>query len=144
MNNCVISFKARATGPDLHLIAYVNRKLIYSSDLNENELVTISHEFDDSEPKKNTLFIIMKGKTIDHTQLDAAGNITSDRVIEISDVAIDDIELGIVFQNLSRYTHDFNGTADKTTEQFFGIMGCNGNVELEFDSPVYQWLLENM
>ena len=65
-------------------------------------------------------------------------------MIEISDVAIDGIELGIVFQNLSRYTHDFNGTADKITEQFFGIMGCNGNIELEFDSPVYQWLLENM
>ena len=59
MNNCVISFKARATGPDLHLIAYVNRELIHSSELMENELVTISHEFDDSEPKKNTLFIIM-------------------------------------------------------------------------------------
>ena len=144
MSNCVLSLKARATGPDLHLCVYINQEQVFSSDLVENTPVTISHEFDDSVPKTNTLLIVMAGKTFDHTVLDEKGNILSDSVIEITDVSIDDIELDLVFQELSKYSHNFNDTGSPTVQKFYGTMGCNGSVELEFKSPVYQWLLENM
>jgi len=143
MNNCSISFKARATGPDLHLCAYVNNTMIFSDILKENKSIIIASALDDSVAKTNTLRIVMTGKTFDHTKLDADGNIISDCVIEISDLSLDSIELGTIFHELSTYTHNYNGTAELIKQQFYGLMGCNGSVEFEFTSPVYAWLLEN-
>lgn len=144
MNNCTVSFKARATGPDLRLISYLNTSLILDSELTENQSITVTHEFDDSENEKNILLIVMSGKNDGHTELDAVGNITADRVIEISNVSLDNIDIDILYRELSEYTHNFNGTAEKTTEKFYGTMGCNGAVTFEFTGPVYRWLLENM
>ena len=144
MNNCNVSFKARATGPSLHLLVKLNSNIVFDAELIEQQEYNIIHEFEDIDGVKNLLSIEMTGKTVDHTKVSADGNIIADRVIEISDMAIDNIELGIMFQEFSTYEHDYNGTADAILDQFFGIIGCNGTIRLEFESPVYQWLLENM
>ena len=144
MNDCNVSFKARATGPDLHLLVKFNNNIVFDNVLIEHQEYNIDHNFDDVDGEKNLLSIEMTGKTSNHTQVDVDGNILSDRVIEISNLSIDNIELGILFQEFSTYEHDFNGTADAIVDQFFGIMGCNGIIRLEFESPVYHWLLENM
>jgi hypothetical protein len=68
----------------------------------------------------------------------------SDKSITIENLAFDDIELGQLVTDLATYTHDFNGSQDTIQDQFFGSMGCNGIVRIEFSSPVYLWMLENM
>lgn len=86
----------------------------------------------------------MTGKTADHTQCDVQGHIISDCAITISDISLGDIQLGHLMVEKSQYYHDFNGSAEPVVDKFYGIMGCNGCVELKFSTPVFMWLLENM
>ena len=56
----------------------------------------------------------------------------------------DEIDIGLIVTNKSEYVHDFNGTSEVVTDKFYSNMGCNGTVTLEFTTPFYLWLLENM
>jgi hypothetical protein len=103
----------------------------------------VSHDFVDDEGAHDLRFI-MKNKTDLHTQIDAQGNIVNDACITISDVMFDDIKLGHLFVENTQYQHDFNGSQEMIVEPFYGVMGCNGTVNLEFTSPFYLWLLEHM
>jgi hypothetical protein len=102
------------------------------------------HEFADLDRQQHCFEIELKGKTPDHTTVNDRGEIIEDVVAKIQDIAIDDIQLGHLFSKLSTYHHDHNGTTDPVQDQFFDMMGCNGRVKLEFHSPVYLWLLENL
>jgi hypothetical protein len=106
--------------------------------------VEIRHDFAEVDGTAYILEIVMSGKQASHTVIDQDGEILQDRVIEISKVALDDLELSQVFFEQARYHHDFNGTQAETIDEFYGAMGCNGTVELKFSAPVYMWLLENM
>lgn len=108
-----------------------------------NAVAGLSFEVADSDADHELRFV-MKNKTIDHTQLDADGNIVQDARIIISDIKFDQIELGQIFTRQAVYTHDFNGTQEETKEKFYGEMGCNGTVSIKFATPIYIWLLENM
>lgn len=90
------------------------------------------------------LEFVMKHKTDTHTKIDADGNIIEDARLIISDLAFDEIELNQIFVSQAVYTHDFNGTQAQTQTKFYGEMGCNGTVSLEFTTPIYLWLLEHM
>jgi hypothetical protein len=107
------------------------------------EPVAVSVEIDDTEDKHEFKFV-MKNKTQEHTVVDDAGNIVSDAMLSIANFAMDDIQLGHVFTELAVYHHDFNGSQDPVEDKFYGNMGCNGHVSLEFTTPTYLWLLENM
>ena len=87
---------------------------------------------------------VMTGKTQEHTKIDDNGNITSDTLLKISNVQVDDIILDQFLYNLVEYVHDFNSTQTAITGKFYGNMGCNGTVTFEFTTPFYLWLLENM
>jgi len=88
--------------------------------------------------------LIMTGKKAEHTKVDDQGNITSDALLKITNVVIDEIILDQFLINKSIYTHDFNGSQDPTAAKFYYAMGCNGTVTWEFTTPFYLWLLENM
>jgi hypothetical protein len=104
----------------------------------------IRHEFDDNTESEHVVTFEMSGKVPEHTAQDADGNIISDNVVTISDVAFDDITLGHLFTEISNYHHDHNGTTESVIQPFYGVMGCNGRVEMRFRTPIYLWLLENM
>jgi hypothetical protein len=105
--------------------------------------VNVSHDIveDNSE---HELQIILKHKQPQHTTIDADGNITKDAVINIDSFEFEEINVNQVVQDLAVYTHDFNGSAAETQDQFFGSMGCNGTLSLKFSTPIYVWLLEHM
>jgi len=103
----------------------------------------ISTEISDDQAQ-HVLRLIMKNKTPACTKINDAGVIVQDAQLIIEDIAFDEIKLGHVFTELATYTHDFNGTGAETNEKFHSEMGCNGTVRLEFFTPVYLWLLENM
>jgi hypothetical protein len=106
----------------------------------EHELIT----FLDDDTADHVLRFCMDGKTQDHTQLDVMGNIVKDARIWIRDVAVDNIMLGQVFLDRNEYHHDFNGSQAPVVQSFFGEMGCNGQVQMAFTTPMYLWLLENI
>lgn len=105
--------------------------------------IDFSYDIADNDGTHTMKFVI-KGKTADHTKLDQQGNIVSDARLIVEKVCFADIELGHMLTNVATYTHDYNGTAQSTTQKFYRELGCNGVVELSFSTPVYLWLLENM
>jgi hypothetical protein len=104
----------------------------------------ISVEFDDADDESHVLEFVLSGKTSDHTQITEQGEIESDVTVQIRDIAFDDIAIDQIFSELAEYHHDFNGTQAALVDRFFGTMGCNGTVRLEFTTPIYLWLLETM
>lgn len=102
----------------------------------------IQHQlYDDGEHK---LAFELFGKRPDHTKIDDAGNIVSDAMLSVSGIEIDGIDIDQITQFKAVYHHDFNGTQAPIEDKFYGLLGCNGTVQLEFTTPVYLWLLENM
>jgi hypothetical protein len=143
MSTATLSFHVAATGTDLRLVVRLDDTVIYDG-YPVNEPVLISHEFADNDDQNHVLVFEMRGKMPGHTQMSDTGDILNDRVIKISDVTFDDIELGHMFIEQSRYYHNNNDSTEPVVEQFYGTMGCNGRVEMRFTTPIYLWLLENM
>lgn len=119
---------------------------------NSNSVFKIDHVtetcqivFDISDDEAtHKLEFVMTGKTTEHTKVDENGTITSDAMLTINNVIIDDIDISLLFNDKSIYAHSFNGTQQAIEEKFYGNMGCNGTVAFEFTAPFYLWLLENM
>ena len=106
---------------------------------------TVTMQIADNDNEQHQLRLIMKNKLPEHTQVDTDGNIIADARLIITDLSFDEIQLGHMFGQQAEYRHDRNGTAQETVlEKFYGEMGCNGTVSLEFTTPVYLWLLENL
>ena len=101
-------------------------------------------ELEDTDSAEHELRLVLKNKTVDHTQIDEHGNILTDARIIVSDVAFDEIQLEHLFGEHTVYTHNFNGTSTTIQTKCYGEMGCNGTVSLKFTTPVYLWLLEYM
>jgi hypothetical protein len=107
------------------------------------EKITFSYDISDDDGE-HELRIVLLGKTSEHTKIDEAGNIVKDATLQISNVVIDDIDVNQLFLEKCVYTHNFNGTQSEIEDTFHGIAGCNGTISLEFSTPIYLWLLENM
>jgi hypothetical protein len=143
MEKSRISFNVSATGPDLSLCVRFDGEIIY--DVSPGDSVQeVVHEFDDDIEREHCVEFQMSGKLPEHTQVTESGEIIQDRVIEVRAIELDAIELKYLFNEVARYHHDFNGTADPVIDKFYGVMGCNGHVEFRFSSPMYLWLLEHM
>jgi hypothetical protein len=138
-----LSFKVRADSPDLRLCVKLNDSIIYDAAPGPQH-ETIAYKFDDTYDQDHVLRFEMSGKLPEHTTVSDSGEILNDAVIQISDLAFDDIELGHAFIEQAQYRHDTNGTTDTVVQPFYGNMGCNGCIEMRFSSPIYLWLLENM
>ena len=103
----------------------------------------VIYEFD--EAKQNHEFlIVLKNKTDEHTTVDEQGNIIKDALIQIHNICLDEIKIDQLVWEKSEYLHRGNGFYEIRSHKFYGNLGCNGTVLLEFSTPVYLWLLENM
>jgi hypothetical protein len=122
--------------------AWIDDELAFATD-HVTGAQTLSMDVADDEALHQLRFVL-KNKDSAHTTLDAAGNIVTDACVTVQDVCFDSIPLRQVFFDKATYSHDFNGTADPVQDRFYGIMGCNGTVELKFTTPIYLWLLEHM
>jgi hypothetical protein len=141
MNQAKFSCRVGATGPGLRLRLELDDQVFFDGDPYDHGQCSIL--FDDDE-REHLLVFTLAGKSPEHTKISTDGLIMEDLVVEISDISFDDIQLGHTFTSLAVYTHDWNGTGATTTQPFYSTMGCNGTVSLEFNTPVYLWLLEHM
>ena len=141
MNQVPIKFDVKNTmpGKSLGLRVWLDQQVVIEKQIGDP--CTVQVDIVDEEAK-HVMEIELFGKTNQHTTIDTDGNILTDSSLEITNFNVDDIELDTHI--LGEYTHDFNGNGQSTTEKFFGIMGCNGRVRVEFSTPVYLWLLEKM
>ena len=120
----------------------IDDNLIFDSE-HVQELIKFTYELNDDDGD-HVLKFILKNKASADTEIDADGNIVKDARLTISNLAFEGIELNQIFIDNAVYTHDFNGTGTETQTKFYGDLGCNGTVSLEFTTPVYLWLLEHM
>ena len=121
----------------------LNNKSVFKLE-HVTESCRVSVDIDDEDGATQKLQFVMSGKTEEHTKVDDDGTITSDAMLSIGNVVIDDIDINQLLTEIAKYTHDFNGTQPEITDEFYGNMGCNGTVAFEFTTPFYMWLLENM
>lgn len=127
---------------NLGLEIWLDDQLMYNIDHVLDE-IPVNFEVNEDEAEHEFKFV-MKNKNSSHTTIDESGNILADARIVITDVAFDEVVLGQIFIDNTTYIHDFNGTQPTTTTKFYGEMGCNGTVSLQFFTPIYLWLLEHM
>ena len=120
----------------------LNNNVVFTTE-HVAEPTTVTIDISDDEGEYELKFVL-KNKTQDHTQVDEQGNILSDAILSVSNIAFDNIKLGHMFFEQTVYHHDFNGSRDPIEDEFYGTMGCNGYVSLKFATPIYIWLLENM
>jgi hypothetical protein len=113
-----------------------------------NEHVTetaIPLTFDLTEDEgTHELKFVMTGKTAVDTKIDDKGDIIKDACLTVTNLAFEEIELNQMFADNAVYTHNFNGSQAEIQDKFYGTMGCNGTVSLEYATPIYLWLLEKM
>tara|TARA_R110000822_G_scaffold301222_3_gene425005 strand:+ start:1706 stop:2140 length:435 start_codon:yes stop_codon:yes gene_type:complete len=121
----------------------LNNNVVFTTE-HVAEPTTVTIDIDDDVDAEHELKFVLKNKTQDHTQVDEQGNILSDAMLSISNIAFDEIKLAHMFFEQTVYHHDFNGSQDLFEDEFYGDMGCNGYVSLKFATPIYLWLLENM
>jgi len=139
-----IEFDVSTTDPEaaLGIKIQLDNQLIYQN-THMVETYHVAHDANDDKGE-HELVIELFGKNDTHTVLDTAGEIVKDAMLCLRDFKIAGIDATQVVVQQSQYHHDFNGTQPAIIDQFFGDMGCNGQVRLEFTTPVYLWLLENL
>lgn len=107
------------------------------------EDISCECEVDDTDGE-HVLEIELFGKRAEHTTINSAGEIIKDAMLSVTSIAIDDIDMTNIVIAKGVYTHDFNGTQPAIDDSFYGYLGCNGTLKVNFTTPVYLWLLENM
>jgi hypothetical protein len=103
----------------------------------------VGHIFKEDE-NSHVFKIVLKNKQEYHTKIDENNEIIKDAVIDISNICFDDINIDTIANDVAVYRHDYNGTGNLSKHRFYGHLGCNGEVIIEFFNPFYLWLLENM
>jgi hypothetical protein len=141
--NTTVSCSITATDPTagLGLEIYLDNQLVFDQIIRNP--VDFAHTFNDAD-KAHELQFVMKNKTAEHTVLNSEMAIIKDANLIIDNIYFDQIDITSIFQDLAVYQHNFNGTGAEVEQTFYGEMGCNGTVNLQFSSPVYMWLLQHM
>jgi hypothetical protein len=138
--SCVVA--PSNTAMSLGCEVWIDNTCVFDQD-HVNDPTVVAHEFSDDD-SKHSLRITLKNKLPEHTQVDDQGNIVSDSLLSVTEILFDEIDCTQIVHDHAVYRHNLNGTGPEIQDQFFGDMGCNGTIELEFATPVYLWLLENM
>jgi hypothetical protein len=132
----------------------LDNNIIYNNS-HVTEIDHVSHDIDDQDAE-HELTIELYGKLPEHTEIDSAGNIVKDALINLENFKIDNIDISSMLTtyptqlysdvptHIIQYCHDFNSTQSPLVDEFYGSLGCNGTVTLKFTTPIYLWLLENM
>ena len=144
MHKINLSFVVNTTDPDaaVGFEAWLDTEKFFDSDHIRGP-ITVTHEIEDDDGE-HQLTWVLKNKTNEHTRVSDTGEIVKDVLISLGEITVDDINIDSIVQNLSQYYHNFNGSADETQDEFYGNLGCNGRLVLEFKTPFYLWLLDNM
>ena len=118
---------------------YVNDMLIFDQLIVDPVEVNWTGELDDGN---HSIVVEMYNKKQGDTETDSDGNILNDVLLNIDNIAIDNIDLDQLLWSKSIY-YPADEYASATIEQCVNL-GWNGLWKLEFSSPVYLWFLENL
>jgi len=113
----------------------------------KTEITDICHiviDFDDAIESTHHVQLEIANKTPNHTKIDSNGSILEDSLLRLQNISVDGIDITNLVPTISNYTHNFNGTGPEQTDVVYTDLGCNGVATIEFRTPVYLWILENI
>jgi len=138
-----LGLTATASCTDVVAEILLNNQLISQCTADTKEFIT---EINLPEvPHDHVVEIQMSGKNFQHTRIDPQGNIIHDVAFEVTTLEIEDIDMKPIFcQGRVCYTHTSNNSAKtEIQDEFYGYIGFNGCVKIEFFTPIYLWLLQH-
>ena len=118
---------------------YIDSQLIFNDIIIDATQVTWSGELAEGDHK---IIVEMYDKKWGDTVTDENNNIVKDVILNIDNISIDTIDLGILLWTKSTY-YPVDGIPRKSLDNCVNL-GWNGKWEIGFESPVYMWLLENI
>jgi hypothetical protein len=118
---------------------YINDQLIFENLIKEPTEINHTADLAEGEHK---IIIEMYNKKPGDTETDDNNNITNDVVLNIDGISLEEIELDRLLWTKSIY-YPTDEHAPERLDDCVNL-GWNGRWELEFSSPIYLWLLENI
>ena len=127
---------------DISLIVTVDGQKIFNSTALQQE--QIIHCTLLEYPSTHRVAIELVGKQPQHTIVDDRGNIVSDVYASVSTLEIQGIDVKPIFcAGRCCYFHSYNNPDSPTiVDEFYGDIGCNGTVNIDFFTPIYLWLAD--
>lgn len=118
----------------------LNDQLIKQDHIGTTDIVYI--EFDADIQDKNTLKIRLENKHwSDTVQNEDKTEILKDMILHVKSIEVDEINLGEILWTKTQFIGD---EADRPVLDNCVDLGWNGTWTLEFTSPFYLWLLDNL
>jgi hypothetical protein len=106
----------------------------------EVSYIEFSHDLEDD--KSHSINIRLENKTLlDVVESEDKTTIIKDMLLNIESISIDDVELGQLMWDKSKFVGD---EPNRPVLSNCVNLGWNGTYTLEFSCPFYLWLLENM
>lgn len=123
----------------------VNDVIIYENNQTQGSIEVRAEDIEIFEDANHTLKVIVAGMKMDYTKIDIDGEIVDDVLLKIKNVYLDEIPLDNLVYEKCEYLPEYPaGVAGERVLPRVEHLGWNGTWRLEFTSPVYLWLLENM
>ena len=118
----------------------INNDTLIDGTLREPTIIEREIELEDDHP--HTLNFTLHNKSKYDTIL-KDGKIVKDTLVKIKQLEIDDIDIMTMLSlNIDNFYYIHDGSDEKHT--FYDTMGVNGTATIEFTTPFYVWLLENL
>lgn len=116
---------------------YIDNNLIFDAPVKEPTVVKWSGILDEGNHR---LIVELYNKDVHQTVVEN-GKIIKDQILNIDNISFDEINIGFLKHTLSKY---YPNTNTENPLTMCVNLGWNGRWELEFTTPVYIWLLENI
>ena len=123
----------------------INNNILLDTQLEEK--LDFKQTVELSEDDSHQLTFTLYDKTDNDTVISEDGVIEKDTLIKISTLELEDIDLTSML-SLNKesfyYEHDTNGSAQLEKHTLYDTLGCNGTATINFTTPFYVWILENL
>lgn len=105
------------------------------------ESTPFSHQAELTAGTDHQLAIELRYKLPEHTVIDEQGKIIEDSVLLIDSLSIEDVDITeqlLIDKDLFYYEHSGG------RHTLYNTLGVNGKAFINFSSPIYVWMLENI
>jgi hypothetical protein len=139
-----LSFSTCGYAPEIKFFVKLDDLVVGQFDC-DNQTHSVIYDMDDVEDdivQSRSITISMVGKSESHTLVNESNKILSDCYCTVDQIVMDEINVTDQFcQGQAVYVHK-KDNAPNIEDVFFGFIGINGDVILEFTTPLYLWMLK--
>ena len=134
-----IDFAANKDCADVMLDIFCDDQKFFSGSANSSLQTVLIDLVEDTAD--HVLRLEMTGKKPHHTIVSSNGDIVDDVYFRIIKLEFEGLDLRDIFcLGHQCYTHSFNGSRPEFVDEFYGQIGCNGVICMQFKQPFFLWL----